>query len=184
MTINNKCRSRDKVCSGVAGAALANACAHPVLAGRARELGARGIVKKCLERRLADGDRVRISWVLETVLERLSIKDGDVEEGGGGAACGGGNSNSSVEPRFYSFKWGVHRSLSRWIPGPPFLAWWRSVGRRPVDFRSISRYERRVGLVMVLAICGGILLIISMIRPDPTPNLVPYLSSEGYYTMI
>lgn len=142
--------------TGVAGAALANACAHPVLVGRARELGARGIVKKCLERRLADGDRVRISWVLETVLERLSIKDGDVEEGGGGAACGGGNSSSSVDPRFYSFKWGVHGSLSRWIPGPPFLAWWRSVGRRPVDFRSISRYERRVGLVMVLVMCCGI----------------------------
>ena len=85
----------------------------PVLVGRARELGAHGIVKKCLERRLADGDRVRISWVLETVLERLSIKDGDVEEGGGGAACGSGNSSSSVAPRFYSFKWGVHGSLSR-----------------------------------------------------------------------
>lgn len=156
------CRSRDKVLRGVAGAALANACAHPVLAGRARELGAHEVVTKSLERRLADGDRVRISWVLETVLERLNIhrarlSDGDVEEGG---ACGSG---SGSNPRFYSFKWGVHQSLSRWIPGPPFLAWWRSIGRHRVAFRSLSRAEQTIRLIMTLAICGGIFLILRMI---------------------
>ena len=79
--------------SGVAGAALANACAHPVLAERARELGGVEIVAKCCQRRRVDGDRVRISWVVETVMERLNhrarLADGDVKEEGG-AAYGSG----------------------------------------------------------------------------------------------
>lgn len=113
-------------------------------------MGVYEILTKSLERRLVDGDRVRISWVLETArvrLERTRLSDGDVEGGTEGVY-------STHHLPMYSFKWGEHQPLRRWIPSPPFLAWWRSAGR-PINFRSVGRDDLRIGIIMLT--CGVVL---------------------------
>lgn len=112
-----------------------------------------------------DGDRVRISWVLETVMVRLNragLSGGDVEEGRGGACRG--------HPQFFSFKWGVHQTLRLWIPSPPFLAWCRAVGH-PVDFRDLGHDERIIGVATLLAACLGMFFFFIMLGVIRLPPL-------------
>lgn len=117
-------RSRDGTIRDYGLAGLANACAHPVLAGRAKELGAPEILRNFLERNSTEasapaassrwrGGRLLRSWAgqrqrVETALARLNEAgfrgggSGDVEEGGDGG---------SGKLQFFTFKWGVHPSV-------------------------------------------------------------------------
>lgn len=117
-------RSRDSTIRDYGLAGLANACAHPVLAGRAKELGAPELLRKFLERNTTEaaasgassrwrGGRLLRSWAgqrqrVETALARLNGAGfrgggtGDVEEGGDGG---------SGKLQFFTFKWGVHPSV-------------------------------------------------------------------------
>lgn len=83
-------------------AALANACAHPVLAGRAKELGADKLLRKCLERSVDLFNSP--SQMAQTAFARLYAVGhgiGDLEEGG---------TAENARLRFYRFKWGVKPS--------------------------------------------------------------------------
>lgn len=118
---NSYSRDKPQRCYAIAG--LANACAHPVLAGRIKDLKGIQILQK-IEKENNKGGIVfggtRIGECAETALIRLGV-GGD---GGGGVGGGGGNdigssgdgsgkpglhrSNSSGYSinRKYSFKWG------------------------------------------------------------------------------
>lgn len=108
-------------------AAVANACAHPVLAGRAKELGAIAQMRALLgnseaSHSLADNTRnIRTNLVgrrqrAETVLARLTGKgygsSGSGGRGGGGDIEEGGEGASKVRLQFYTFKWGTKPSIS------------------------------------------------------------------------
>eukprot|EP00752_Nemacystus_decipiens_P010607 g9445.t1 len=116
-------KSRDSSIRDYGLAGLANACAHPVLAGRAKELGAPELLRNFLERNSTAGapaassrwrgGRLLRSWAgqrqrVETALARLNGAgfrgggSGDVEEGGDGG---------SGKLQFFTFKWGVHPSV-------------------------------------------------------------------------
>lgn len=92
-------------------AALANAFAHPVLAGRAKELEAPELLRALPGVGPKLGARLAI--VAETALLRLDGPEGgDVERGVGG--------RSGKNLDFYRFKWGYRRSLIRaWGPKLP-----------------------------------------------------------------
>ncbi|CAM9787911.1 unnamed protein product [Ectocarpus fasciculatus] len=114
-------KSRENVLRAVALAALANACAHPALAGRAVELGAPDALRYLLEPRqprMYRRDGLLISSIVETAIARAAPPPavGVVEEGAGGD---GGLP-------FYSFKWGVHNSLPKWVPDPGLCLRWGS----------------------------------------------------------
>lgn len=93
---------------------MANACAHPVLAGRAKELGAVQQMRNLLENSAQrssfahpseEGRRQRA----ETVIARLTASGrGDIEEGGGGVEGGVGGGGKL---QLYTFKWGVRPSV-------------------------------------------------------------------------
>lgn len=109
-------------------AAVANACAHPVLAGRAKELGALQQMRKLLESSSHDRPFSRLSLAessgtrrarlgrhqrAETAVARLSGtgfwgSDGDIEEG---RVAGGPRGVTSSQLQFYTFKWGVHPNV-------------------------------------------------------------------------
>lgn len=80
-------------------AALANAAAHPVLAGRAKELGAVELLRNYLEHSVdVFNNRVQMA---QTALARLNGV-GDLEEGGDAGY---------TRLRFYRFKWGIKPSV-------------------------------------------------------------------------
>lgn len=110
------CRREDPV-RDYALAAVANACAHPVLAGHAKELGALERLRVLLETGatsvvplfavdLRRRSRVSRKQMVETAMARLDGAGlgggGDVEEGGDGG---------TGRLKFYTFKWGVHPSV-------------------------------------------------------------------------
>ncbi|CAN0013646.1 unnamed protein product, partial [Laminaria digitata] len=82
-------------------AALANACAHPVLAGRARELGALELLRVFEVDATAAVAVSRVGcvkiastrrkWAATAVarMNGLGLRAGDIEEGGGGGGGGG-----------------------------------------------------------------------------------------------
>lgn len=97
-------------------AAVANACAHPVLAGRAQELGALEQMRNFLKRSPVPSSslldtryqrsRVGRNQRAETAVARLTgagHAGGDIEEGAGGGG--------EMRLHFYTFKWGVHPSV-------------------------------------------------------------------------
>lgn len=87
-------------------AALAYACAHLVLANRAKDLGALDFVRKYLER-CVDLFKLR-HQMARTVFARLDhfgLGEGDLEEGGDAEYVGHG------KLLFYRFKWGITPSM-------------------------------------------------------------------------
>lgn len=83
-------------------AALSNACAHPVLAGRAKELEADKLLRKSLERSVDLFNSP--SQMAQTAFARLYAVGhgiGDLEEG---------SNTEYARLRFYRFKWGARPS--------------------------------------------------------------------------
>ena len=65
-------------------AALANACAHPVLAGRAKELGAIELLRNYVEQSVdMFNTRVQLAQTALARLNGVGLGAGDLEEGGG-----------------------------------------------------------------------------------------------------